>query len=112
MSKRKSDAATKRPGLEDLALLSKITVKGQPLGPLSVAKQKKLLEILSTDLQNTGPTSSRLDFESFRMGFLTASVVVRMFICTGGGEAYDDIVKRLEAAESEMPEDDKTPAKA
>ena len=99
MGKRKSDAETKRPATDDLALLSNLTVKGQPLGSLSVAKQKKLLEILSTDLKNTGPTSAHLDFESFRMGFLTASVMVRMFICTGGGEAYDDIVKRLEAAD-------------
>jgi hypothetical protein len=95
-----------------LAFLGKITVKGQPLGSLSVAKQKKLLEILATDLQNTEPTSSRLDFESFRMGFLTASVMVRMFVCTGGGQTYDDIVKRLEEAEVEMPVDDKKPAKA
>lgn len=112
MSKRKSRSESKRSPAEDLVSLGKITIKGQPLGPLSVAKQKKLLGILTSTLHDTSPDSSRLDIESFRMGYLTASVVVRMFICTGGGQAYDDIVKKLEEIESEVPMDEKKPAKA
>ena len=112
MGKRKSGSEAKRSTSDDLEYFGKITLKGQPLGALSVAKQKKLLEILSTDLQNTGPTSSRLDFESFRMGFLTASVVVRMFVCTGGGQAYEDIVKKLGEIEAVTPVDEEKLAKA
>lgn len=112
MSKRKNGAEANHQMSDDLALLGKIAIKGQPIGPLSVAKQKKLLRILMTEMKDKRANPSGLDFESFRMGFLAASVVVRMFLCTGGGQAYDEIINRLGVMEKETSTENKEPAKA
>ena len=97
---------------DEMAFLQEIAAKGQPLAALSLAKQKKLLSILATEIKMGGQTRSGIDFESFRMGFLTASVVVKMFFCTGGGKGYDRLVNRLGVAAMDVVTKDDKPAKA